>query len=103
MKKTQPFESLPHDANKVLNNVADEAVRQVRELPNRVDDTISTATNAIAAASANATEALKGAAASTDDLVRDNPWIAIGVTAGIAGAVGFFAGLMAAPKRRFWS
>lgn len=102
MNKTQSFDSLPDHASKVLNAVAEHAAPKARELVNQVSDTITTASNAIAAASANAGDVLKSAAASTDDFVRENPWIAIGVTAGIAGAVGFLAGLLAAPKKRFW-
>ena len=46
---------------------------------------------------------LRAAALDADDYVHDNPWIAVGVVAGIAGAVGFLAGLVAAPKKRyFW-
>jgi len=31
--------------------------------------------------------------------VRENPWIAIGVIAGVAASLGFLAGYMAAPQR----
>ena len=66
----------------------------------RLSDTVASVKTAIVEGRANVTEALKEAVASADDFVRENPWIAIGVTAGIAGAVGFLAGLMAAPKKR---
>lgn len=103
MNKMQTFDSLPDHASKVINGVAEDAAPKARELGSRINDTLTSAASAIADASANAGNVLKSAAASTDEFVRDNPWIAIGVTAGIAGAVGFLAGLMAAPKKRFWT
>ena len=103
MNQTHSFDSLQDNASKVLNAVAEDAAPKARKLGSRVNDTIATAASAIAKAGANAGDTLKSAAASTDDFVRESPWIAIGVTAGIAGAVGFLAGLMAAPKTRFWT
>jgi ElaB/YqjD/DUF883 family membrane-anchored ribosome-binding protein len=42
---------------------------------------------------------LKQVASSADDYVRDNPWIAIGVIAGVAASLGFLAGYIAAPQK----
>lgn len=61
------------------------------------------AAGAAADTNANAAGALTGEAPSTADFICENRWIAIGPTAGIAGAVGFLSGLMAAPKKRFWA
>jgi ElaB/YqjD/DUF883 family membrane-anchored ribosome-binding protein len=57
---------------------------QVEGLSTRVNDTIKSAKTAMATA---------------DDYVRENPWIAIGVIAGVAASLGFLAGYMAAPQR----
>lgn len=103
MNKTEPSDNLPHDASKVLENPAHKAAPQIQKLNSGVSETIATATEMIGGVGANAAATLKGAAASTDEFIRDNPWIAIGVTAGIAGAIGFLAGLVAAPKKRFWN
>ena len=103
MTKTPSLDSLPGNASKVLNAVADETGPKAQELRSRVNDTIATATRVIADARTNAADSLKLAASSTDEFVRENPWIAIGVTAGIAGAVGFLAGLVATPRKRFWT
>ena len=46
-------------------------------------------------------DAIKNAASSADDYVRENPWIAIGVIAGVSASLGFLAGYMAAPQRSF--
>ncbi len=68
----------------------------------RVSDALASAKNTFNEFSDNAAQTIKKAAASTDGFVRDNPWIAIGVTAGVAGAVGFLAGLLSAPRKRFF-
>ena len=69
---------------------------------NRVNDALASAKNTFNEFSDNASQTIKKAAASTDGFVRDNPWIAIGVAAGVAGAVGFLAGLLSAPRKRFF-
>ena len=69
---------------------------------NRVNDALASAKNTFNEFSDNATQSIKKAAATTDGFVRDNPWIAIGVAAGVAGAVGFLAGLLSAPRKRFF-
>jgi ElaB/YqjD/DUF883 family membrane-anchored ribosome-binding protein len=79
------------------NQTADTAAAR-----NRVNEALASAKNTFNEFSDNATETIKKAAASTDGFVRDNPWIAIGVAAGVAGAVGFLAGLLSAPRKRFF-
>jgi ElaB/YqjD/DUF883 family membrane-anchored ribosome-binding protein len=70
----------------------------------RLGQAVSSAKSAISEAGEGAADAIKNALVSADDYVRENPWIAVGVVAGIAGAVGFLAGLVAAPKKRyFWN
>jgi ElaB/YqjD/DUF883 family membrane-anchored ribosome-binding protein len=46
-----------------------------------------------------AMDTFKQVASSADDYVRDNPWIAIGVIAGVAASLVFLAGYMAAPRK----
>jgi ElaB/YqjD/DUF883 family membrane-anchored ribosome-binding protein len=76
----------------------------VQALRDRVNQTVSSAKSALSDVSQGAADAVKNALVSADDYVHKNPWVAIGVVAGIAGAVGFLAGLVAAPKKRyFWN
>ena len=76
----------------------------VQALRDRVNQTVSSAKSALSDVSQSAADAVKNALVSADDYVHENPWVAIGVVAGIAGAVGFLAGLVAAPKKRyFWN
>jgi ElaB/YqjD/DUF883 family membrane-anchored ribosome-binding protein len=69
------------------------------ELRTRVSDTLDSAKSAIAKADSAALHAIRNVASSADDYVRENPWVAIGVIAGVAASVGFLAGYMAAPQR----
>ena len=41
------------------------------------------------------------AVADADDYVRENPWVAIGVIAGVAASLGFLAGYLTAPQKSF--
>jgi ElaB/YqjD/DUF883 family membrane-anchored ribosome-binding protein len=68
----------------------------------RVNDALASAKNTFNEISDNATQTIKKAAASADGYVRDNPWIAIGVAAGVAAALGFLAGQLSAPRKRFF-
>ncbi len=75
-----------------------------KALRGRVNQALDSAKTTISEAGEGAVDAIKNAMVSADDYVHENPWVAIGVVAGIAGAVGFLAGLVAAPrKRHFWS
>jgi len=60
---------------------------------------LDSAKTAIAQADAAALHAIRNVASSAEDYVRENPWVAIGVIAGVAASVGFLAGYMAAPRR----
>ncbi len=77
----------------------DGAQRLAKQLRGSANQALRSAKNAIAEASANTAQTLKSAAISADDYVHENPWIAIGVTAGIAAVVGYFAGRLG-PSRR---
>jgi ElaB/YqjD/DUF883 family membrane-anchored ribosome-binding protein len=44
------------------------------------------------AALADAGESVKNAAIATDDYVHDSPWVAVGIAAGVAIALGFILG-----------
>ena len=70
-------------------------------LRDRVNQAFTSAKSAISDA-CEVPRRTQNALVSADDYVHENPWVAVGVVAGIAGAVGFLAGLVAAPKKRFF-
>ena len=101
MNKSQELQRLSGDVQGLLGKVADDRSPQVQELRTRVNQTIESAKTAISNADTAALDTLKRAASSADDYVRDNPWIAIGVIAGVAASLGFLAGYIAAPQKSF--
>ncbi|HEX3602607.1 MAG TPA: DUF883 C-terminal domain-containing protein [Steroidobacteraceae bacterium] len=74
---------------------------QAQELRSRVSDTVQSAKDAAAKANTAALDVLKNAASSADEYVRENPWMAIGLIAGVSASLGFLAGYLVAPQRSF--
>ena len=101
MDKSQELQQLTGHVEGLMSKVANDQSPQLQELRSRVSETIDSARSAIAKADSAALDAIRNAASSADDYVRENPWIAIGVIAGVAASAGFLAGYMAAPRRTF--
>jgi ElaB/YqjD/DUF883 family membrane-anchored ribosome-binding protein len=101
MDKSQELQQLSGRAEGLMSKVANDQSPQLQELRSRVTETIDSAKAAIAKADSTALDAIKNAASSADDYVRENPWIAIGVIAGVSASLGFLAGYIAAPQRSF--
>jgi ElaB/YqjD/DUF883 family membrane-anchored ribosome-binding protein len=99
MNKSQELQQLSEHAEGLMSKVASDHSPQVQELRSRVSDTIKSAKDSIAKADGAAMDVLRSAASSADDYVRENPWVAIGVIAGVAASLGFLAGYLAAPQR----
>jgi ElaB/YqjD/DUF883 family membrane-anchored ribosome-binding protein len=103
MSDSAELEHLSTQAEELLGKLGNIDTPQAQELRDRVSRALASTKSALSAAGESTADALKNALVSADDYVHENPWIAVGVVAGIAGAVGFLAGLAAAPKSRFWS
>ena len=101
MDKSQELQQLTGRAEGLMSKVANDQSPQLQELRSRVTDTLESAKAAVARADSVALDAIRNAASSADDYVRENPWIAIGVIAGVAASLGFLAGYMAAPQKSF--
>jgi ElaB/YqjD/DUF883 family membrane-anchored ribosome-binding protein len=101
MNKSQELQQLSGHVEGLMSKVADDQSPQVQELRARVSDTIQSAKNSITKADAAAMDVLRNAASSADDYVRENPWVAIGVIAGVAASLGFLAGYLVAPQKTF--
>jgi ElaB/YqjD/DUF883 family membrane-anchored ribosome-binding protein len=99
--KSQELQQLTENVEDLLGKVADVQSPHLQELRTRVSQTIESARSAVSRADTVALDALKNVASSADDYVRENPWVAIGVIAGVAASLGFLAGYMAAPQRSF--
>jgi ElaB/YqjD/DUF883 family membrane-anchored ribosome-binding protein len=103
MNKSQELQQLSDNVEGLLGKMADDHSPQIQELRTRANQAVRSAKTAISKADNAAIEALKNAASSADDYVRDNPWVAIGVIAGVAASLGFLAGYIAAPQKSFLS
>lgn len=97
MNKTQELQQLTGNVEGLMSKVANDQSPQVQDLRNRVTDTIESAKSAVTDSAAMDT--FRNVASSADDYIRENPWIAIGVIAGVAASLGFLAGYMTAPQR----
>ncbi len=102
MTDSPDFHELSTQAEELLGKLGDIKTPEGQALRERVNQAVESAKSAISEAGDGAAEAFKNALVSADDYVHENPWVAVGVVAGIAGAVGFLAGLVAAPKKRFF-
>jgi ElaB/YqjD/DUF883 family membrane-anchored ribosome-binding protein len=99
--KSQELQQLTENVEGLLGKVADDQSPHLQELRTRASQTIQSAKTAVSRADTVALDALKNAAGSAEDYIRENPWVAIGVIAGAAASLGFLAGYMAAPRRSF--
>jgi ElaB/YqjD/DUF883 family membrane-anchored ribosome-binding protein len=99
MSKSQELQQLTDHVEGLMSKVAEDHSPQIQELRSRVGQTVDSAKSAISKADVAAMAALRNAASSADDYVRENPWVAIGLIAGVAASLGFLAGYMAAPQK----
>jgi ElaB/YqjD/DUF883 family membrane-anchored ribosome-binding protein len=102
MSDPAELQDLTAQAEELLGKLGNIHTPDAQALRDRVNQALVRTRSALSAAGESTADAVKNALVSADDYVHENPWIAIGVVAGIAGAVGFIAGIAAAPKTRFW-
>jgi len=89
-KLVADFRLVVADAEELLRLTANQAGDKATELRARVQDHLVTAKQELADAELAVRDNAKAMARATDDYVRDNPWRAVGVAAG----VGLFIGLL---------
>jgi len=89
-KLVADFRLVVADAEELLRLTANQAGDKATELRARVQDHLVTAKQKLADAELAVRDNAKAMARVTDDYVRDNPWRAVGVAAG----VGLFIGLL---------
>jgi ElaB/YqjD/DUF883 family membrane-anchored ribosome-binding protein len=84
------FSSMLSDAEDLLKRAGNESGERAKDLRAQVEAKLLAAKLRLQELQGEAVDRAKDAARITDDYVHDNPWWAIGV----AGAVGFVAGLL---------
>lgn len=78
------------DAEELLKATADQTGEKVSSARMRIQDSLNTAKMRLSMAQVAIVDKTKQAARATDELVRENPWKAVGV----AAAFGFLVGLV---------
>lgn len=76
------------DAEELLRATAGQAGEKVSEARARAEESIRMARAALGEMGDEALERTREAVASADDYVRENPWTAVGIAAGIGLVVG---------------
>lgn len=102
MSNTQSLDNLTTDVEELLGKLGSDPRPEIRDLRERLNQTIAKTKSAVAQAASQAGDTLKDYAVSVDDYVHDSPWVAIGTAAATAAALGFVAGTLFASNRRSW-
>jgi ElaB/YqjD/DUF883 family membrane-anchored ribosome-binding protein len=80
------------DAEALLSATAGQAGERIQQVRARAEETVRAARDRLAATQEEVTRRAREAMGEADDYVRDNPWQAIGITAGVAFLIGLLAG-----------
>ena len=91
-KLIQDFRVVVADAEELLKATASQSGEKVAVARERIQDSLHTAKVKLAEAEDVIVQRSKQAARATDDYVRENPWHAAGVAAGIGLVIGLLIG-----------
>lgn len=91
-KLVADFRLVVADAEELLRLTANQAGDKASELRARVQDHLITAKQKLGDAELAVRDNAKAVARATDDYVRDNPWRAVGVAAGVGLVIGLLIG-----------
>jgi ElaB/YqjD/DUF883 family membrane-anchored ribosome-binding protein len=87
-KLMQDLQLVVSDAEELLRMTAAQAGEKVSAARERIQDSVAVARDHLASAEAAMLEKTRQAARVTDEYVRDNPWRAVGIGAGIGLVIG---------------
>ena len=93
-KLVQDFNEVVADAEQLLKAVASAGGDKAQALRADVEVSLQAARERLAVLQREAIARTKAVAQSTDAYVRENPWRAVGIAAGVATAVGLLLGLL---------
>ncbi len=91
-KLVSTMKAVVADAEEILRASASMAGEKAGELRERIQERVRDAKLRLADAEAAVVDKTKAAAHATDDFVRDNPWQAVGIGAGIGLLLGVIIG-----------
>ena len=91
-KLIEDLRIVAQDVEELLRATAGETADKIAAARTRAEDSLRAARSHIVDATDELTRQGRAAAGAADDYVRDNPWQAIGVAAGVGLLVGFLLG-----------
>lgn len=80
------------DAEELLRATAGQAGEKVSALREKIQDNLARARASLADAQAAMVDKAKEVGHATDEYVRDNPWKAVGIAAGVGFVIGLLVG-----------
>ena len=87
-KLIEDLKVVAQDVEELLRATASQTGEKLSEARTRAEESLRSARMRLTEASDEIAERTRAAASATDDYVRDNPWHAAGIAAGIGFAVG---------------
>jgi len=86
------LQSVLEDAEALLSATAGQAGERIQQVRERAEETVRAVRDRLEAAQEELTRRAREALGEADEYVRENPWQALGITAGVAFLVGLLAG-----------
>jgi ElaB/YqjD/DUF883 family membrane-anchored ribosome-binding protein len=86
------LQTVLEDAEALLSATAGQAGERVQQVRARAEETVRAVRDRLAAAQDEVTRRAREALDDADEYVRENPWQALGVAAGVAFLIGLLAG-----------
>jgi ElaB/YqjD/DUF883 family membrane-anchored ribosome-binding protein len=86
------LQTVLEDAEALLSATAGQAGERVQQVRARAEETVRAVRDRLVAAQDELTRRAREALDGADDYVRENPWQALGITAGVAFLIGLLAG-----------
>ena len=87
-KLIEDLKVVAQDVEELLRATASQTGEKLSEARTRAEESLRSARMRLTQASDEIAERTRAAASATDDYVRDTPWHAVGIAAGIGFAVG---------------
>jgi ElaB/YqjD/DUF883 family membrane-anchored ribosome-binding protein len=88
----EDLQSVLEDAEALLSATAGQAGERIQQVRARAEETVRQVRDRLTAAQQELTRRAREALGDADDYVRENPWQAVGITAGVAFLIGLLAG-----------
>jgi ElaB/YqjD/DUF883 family membrane-anchored ribosome-binding protein len=96
------LEDLVDASGELLAHVADEKGPEIAALRARLTKGIAEVKQYLATTAQQAGEQIKDTAVAVDDYVHDSPWVAIGIAATVAAALGYAAGATSTRSKKYF-